>query len=203
MCKLAIYHLGAVLVLLFTQTAHAVKFDIKKGFVYEEQEVEAQKQAEIEKKLSQPYVKVLRLFNEDNKISDPILEAEDQQAEEIQFLTLDDKTIDKPIDQPEGVREIATLSGAVGGSMDWLLIEKNLLELEAQFGIRSMPVVEFTKPENLDKNAFAERVAYLEDKLGLEPENLQITSIPERLITIKQKLSVETETVSMDIDLNL
>lgn len=199
MKKLALYHIGALLVLISFQPAYAVKFDIKKGFVYEEKEIEAQKQAEIEKKLSQPFVKVLRLFNEDNKISDPILESGEEASEEIQFLTINDSTINNNIDQSEPIREVATL----GGAMDWLVIEKDLLELESQFGIRSMPVVEFTQPENLDKKSFSQRVAFLESKLGIEPENLQTSAIPERLITIKQKLNVETETMGLDIDLNL
>lgn len=199
MKNLVLYHIGALLIIFTAETALAVKFDIKKGFVYEESEIEAQKQAAIEKKLSQPYVKVLRLFNEDNRISDPVLASNTEPTEEVQFLTLNDKTNLKSIDQAEEVREVASLNG----SMDWLVIEKELLELESQFGIRSMPVVQFASPESLDKKSFAHRVAFLEGKLGIQPDNAQISAIPQRLTTIKQKLNVETETMGLEVDLSL
>ncbi len=197
MKKLALYHIGA-LILLMSNSALAVKFDIKKGFVYEEKELEAQKQAEIEKKISQPFVRVLRLFNEDNKISDPVLQVEGSGSEDIQFLTIDDSTssANEPGQIPEQ-REIASLSST---NLNWFVIEKSLLELESQFGIRSMPVVQFTKKENLDKRSFAHRVEFLETKLGIQPDSTKIAAIPQRLVTIKQKLNVETETLGLDIN---
>lgn len=199
MKKLALYQFGAVLVMgscLISQTAYAVKFDIKKGFIYEEQEIQQQKQEEIEKKLSKPVVKVLRLFNQDNKISDPALTTE-VASNDVQFMTIKDKTLHTEIDHEAAAREVANLNG----NLDWNSIEKNLLELESQFGIRSMPVVQFTKIENLDKKSFAHRVEYLEHKLGIRPENNQIAALPQRLVVIKQKLNVETETLGLDLNI--
>jgi hypothetical protein len=196
MKKLALYHIGAVLILI-SQTALAVTFDIKKGFVYDAEEIQQQKQVELEKKLSKPFVKVLRLFNEDNKISDPLLSLDPDLGKEIQFLTINDRTANKDLAHQEAAREVASLNG----NLDWSSIEKNLLELESQFGIRSMPVVQFSKIENLDTKSFAHRVEYLENKLGIQPENKQIAALPQRLIVIKQKLNVETETLGLDLNL--
>ncbi len=196
MKRLALYQIVTMLLLL-SSTARAVKFDIKKGFVYEEKEIEAQKTKIIEDKLSKPMVKVVRLFNKDNKISDPSLQNLDPQPQEIEFAVIMDKTKDINTNHENAAREIASLNG----SMDWIGIEKNLLEVESQFGIRSMPVVQFTSPDKLDKNSFAHRVEFLEIKLGIDAENKQITSIPQRLTTIKQKLNVETEVMGLDLNI--
>lgn len=199
MKKIALYHFGTVLLLLTSNTAHAVKFDIKKGFIYEEQELEKIKQEKEEEKLSKSYVKVLRLFNEDNKISDPLLANQPETPVEVTFLTINDSATHAPTDHEEAARQVASLNGA----LDWPLIEKNLIELESQFGIRSMPVVEFAKDEAFDKNAFKHRVEFLENKLGIEPESQTISAIPMRLTAIRQKLNIETETLGLDVDVNL
>lgn len=196
MKRITLYHIGTAL-LLMSQTAYAVKFDIKKGFVYEEKEIEEQKTKAIEEKLSKPMVKVVRLFNEDNKISDPVLKDQNQQPQEIQFAVIKDKTKDAEVQHENAAREVASLNG----NMDWLAIEKNLLEAESQFGIRSMPVVQFTSIDKLDKNSFAHRVEFLETKLGIEAESKQISAIPQRLLKIKQKLNVETEVLGLDLNI--
>lgn len=196
MKRITLYHIGTAL-LLMSQTAYAVKFDIKKGFVYEEKEIEEQKVKAIEEKLSKPMVKVVRLFNADNKISDPVLKDQNQQPQEIQFAVIKDKTKDAEVQHENAAREVASLNG----NMDWLAIEKNLLEAESQFGIRSMPVVQFTSIDKLDKNSFAHRVEFLETKLGIEAESKQISAIPQRLLKIKQKLNVETEVLGLDLNI--
>lgn len=200
MKKLMFYRIGTVLLLLTTSKAYAVKFDIKQGFVYEEQEIEQIKQKEQEEKLSKAYVKVLRLFNDDNKMTDPLLASNTQPAD-VKFLTINDSATHGEVDHGEVAREVATASA--NGGLDWTSIEKNLLELESQFGIRSMPVVQFSKIETLDKNAFKHRVEFLENKLGIKPESTSVSTIPIRLAAIKQKLNVETETIGFDVDLNM
>jgi hypothetical protein len=195
MKRLVFYHFVTLfLSSLMSNLAYGVKFDIKKGFVYEEKEIEEQKVKAEEEKLSKPMVKVVRLFNEDNKITDPVLqEATNEPAQEIQFVTMQDETLKPDTNHEEAARQIANLNG----TMDWVVIEKNLLEVESKFGIRSMPVVQFSNIEKLDKNAFSQRVEFLEFKLGIEPESKQISAIPVRLIKIQQQLNSQTESVDL------
>lgn len=169
--------IAAVFVFVLTAQSHG-EFDPTKGFVYESEESK-------KKKLdpNRTFVKVLRLFNENNKIDDPALNEETQDAE-VNLITFKDKVYSENIDTAK--RDIASVN-AIGFS--WFEVEKELIEAESKIGIRSMPVVKFNELVKIDIKSFLHRVDFLESKLNIKADGKKDAfSIPQRLAAIKKSL---------------
>lgn len=195
-----LYILGTVSFLI-AYPAHAVKFDIKKGFIYEEEEIQAQEIQKEEEKLSKPLIKVVRLFNDSHRIQDPTINSVSSELNsKVKFLKIKDKDQGS---EPSPSIQRGLASQETGFGLDWVKLEKDLMNVESQFGIQSMPIVKFASPSKLNTQAFTERVAYLENKLSLPKveKETPIFTLLKRIAVIQEKLGVQ-ESQTIDFDLN-
>lgn len=164
-------------ILIFSSHAFAQSYKAGQGFQYQ-----APKAEQEDSKSKTPQVKIIRFYNQDSKVSDPLSETvEETEADQVQFLRVTDKTLKEEKERaPSSISEIDIT--------DYNVLEDVIRSLESEMGIRSMPVVKFHK-ENVNVDGLIHRLKYMEHRLGIlkevEAKNLVIT---DRIQNLKEAI---------------
>ncbi|MCO5114365.1 MAG: hypothetical protein M9899_09350 [Bdellovibrionaceae bacterium] len=161
----------------FATTAMAQSYKAGQGFQYQ-----TPKKEQEETKNKGPQVKVLRFYNQNSKVTDPLSEVtEEAEGEQVHFFKVTDPTLGEKKE-----RDISSLSDV--SITDYEVLESVIRDLEHEMGIRSMPVVRFHK-DNVQVDGLIQRLRYMEHKLGIlkevEDQNLVIT---DRIQNLKDKI---------------
>lgn len=166
---------------LFSTSIFAQQYKTGQGFQYKNDAKEKKEEAE-----KNPQVRVLRFYNQNSKVSDPLSERQGEKSDTdegsgVQFFKVTDATLTNPN------RDIAAIKNL--DITDYAVLEDVIRDLEKQMGVKSMPVVKFSKQDEVNLDNFVHRIQYLEFRLGILKESQeQNLVLGDRIQNIKDKM---------------